>query len=224
MREPAVPMVALDYAFTGGANADPAGKPGFAHLLSSLLDEGAGELDAIAFQERMEEKAIQLGFVAGRDHFRGSLRSLTANLDDAVYLLRLALTAPRFEAEAVERIRSQSLAALNRASTNPNDIANKRWWATAFPDHPYGQPSNGTPESLAAITADDLQDLCAQRVRARYADRRDRRRHRRNRRRQADRQCVRQLAREGDARAGARRQDAGTRRAYRRSISTCRRR
>ena len=157
VREPAVPMVALDYSFTGGANADPADKPGLATMLGSLLDEGAGELDAIAFQERMEEKAIQLGFVAGRDHFRGSLRSLTANLDDAVYLLRLALTAPRFEAEAVDRIRSQSLAALNRSSTNPNEIANKRWWATAFPDHPYGRPSNGTPESLAAITGDDLK-------------------------------------------------------------------
>ncbi len=157
VREPAVPMVALDYSFTGGANADPADKPGLANMLGSLLDEGAGELDAIAFQERMEEKAIQLGFVAGRDQFRGSLRTLTANLDEAVYLLRLALTAPRFEAEAVERIRSQSLAALNRSSTNPNDIANKRWWATAFPGHPYGRPSNGTPESLAAITADDLK-------------------------------------------------------------------
>lgn len=157
VREPSVPMVALDYSFTGGANADPAGKPGVANLLSALLDEGAGELDAIAFQERMESKAIQLGFVAGRDQFRGSLRSLTANLDEAVYLLRLALTAPRFEAEAVERIRSQSLAALSRSSTNPNEIANKRWWSTAFPNHPYGQPSNGTPESLAAITADDLK-------------------------------------------------------------------
>jgi zinc protease len=157
VREPAVPMVALDYAFTGGANADPAGKPGVANMAGSALDEGAGDLDAQAFQERMEDKAIQLGFTAGRDHFRGSLRSLTANLDDAVMLLRLALTAPRFDAEPVERMRDQMLSALRRGTTNPNEIANRRWWATAFAGHPYGQPSNGTPESLAAITADDLK-------------------------------------------------------------------
>ena len=157
VREQAVPMVAIDYAFLGGANADPADKPGVASMVGALLDEGAGELDARAFHERMEEKAIQLGFTAGRDHFRGSLRSLTANLDSAVELLRLALASPRFDAEPVEVVRNQMLANLSRATTNPNEIANRRWWATAFPGHPYGRPSNGTPESVAAITPDDLK-------------------------------------------------------------------
>jgi zinc protease len=157
VREPSVPMIAVDFAFTGGANADPAGKPGVANMVSSMLDEGAGDLSAQAFQERMEEKAIEIGFIAARDHFRGSLRSLTENLDEAVTLLRLALTVPRFDTEAVERIRSQLLAELSRSSTNPNEIANRRFWATAFPDHPYGQPSKGTPETVSTITADDMK-------------------------------------------------------------------
>jgi zinc protease len=152
-----VPLISLDYAFTGGANADPADKPGVANLVSHLLDEGAGDMDARAFQELMEEKAIQLGFTAARDQFRGSLRSLSANLDDAVRLLTLALTAPRFDPEPVERIREQSQAQLTRGTTNPNQIANRRWWAAAFPGHPYGRPSDGTTESLAAITVDDLR-------------------------------------------------------------------
>jgi len=157
VREPSVPVVALDFAFTGGANADPADKPGVANMLGSLLDEGAGELDAQAFQERMEGKAIEIGFTAARDQFRGSLRTLSLNLDEAVDLLRLALTAPRFDAEPMERIRSQLLANLSRNTTSPTDIASKRWWATGFPNHPYGRPSNGTPESVAAVTTDDLK-------------------------------------------------------------------
>jgi zinc protease len=157
VREPAVPMVALDFAFTGGANADPADKSGVASMVSSLLDEGAGNLDAQAFQERMEEKAIEIAFNAARDQFRGSLRTLSLNLDEAVDLMRLALTVPRFDAEPVERIRSQLLANLSRATTNPTDIANKRWWGTAFPDHPYGQSTRGTPESVDAVTVDDLK-------------------------------------------------------------------
>ena len=157
VRDSTVPMLALDFAFAGGANADPANKTGVANLVSHLLDEGAGDLDARSFQELMEEKAIQIGFTAGRDHFRGSLRSLSANVDDAVKLLNLALTAPRFDPEPVERIRDQSLAQLVRGTTNPNQIANRRWWAEAFPNHPYGRPSDGTPESLAAMTADDFR-------------------------------------------------------------------
>jgi len=152
-----VPMVAIDFAFKGGANADPAGKPGVANMVSSLLDEGAGDLDARAFQERMEEKAIQIGFTVARDHFRGSLHSLSMNLDEGVELMRLALTAPRFDAEQIETIRAQVLSNLRRNITNPNDIAGKRWWAAAFPNHPYGVPSAGTAESIPAITADDLR-------------------------------------------------------------------
>jgi len=157
VREQSVPMVALDYAFTGGANADPAEKPGVATMLGSLLDEGAGDLDSSAFQERLEEKAIELGFNVGRDQFRGSLHTLSANLDEAINLLHLALTKPRFDGEPVERIRRQLLANLSRASTSPNDIANKRWWAVAFPNHPYGRPTDGTPDSIAAVTVDDLR-------------------------------------------------------------------
>jgi zinc protease len=157
VREASVPVIALDYAFTGGANADPAGKPGVANMVASLLDEGAGDMDARAFQELLEEKAIQLGFAANRDQFRGSMHTLSVNLEQGVNLLRLALTAPRFDDEPVTRIRDQLQAQLVRGTANPNEIANRRWWATAFPGHPYGQPSNGTPESLAAITVDDLK-------------------------------------------------------------------
>lgn len=157
VRESSVPMISLDYAFTGGANADPKDRPGVASMTAALLDEGAGDLDSRAFQERMEDKAIQLGFTGGRDQFRGSLRTLSENLDSAAELLRLALTAPRFDAEPVELVRNQTLANLSRATTSPNDIANKRWWAAAYPNHPYGEPGNGTPESVAAITVDDFK-------------------------------------------------------------------
>jgi zinc protease len=155
--EPSVPVIALDYAFTGGANADPADKPGVANMVGALLDEGAGKLDARAFQELLEERAVQLGFSANRDQFRGSLHTLSTNLDEAVDMLRLALTEPRFDAEPVARIRDQLQAQLVRGSTNPNEIANRAWWAKAFPEHPYGRPSNGTRESLEAITVDDLK-------------------------------------------------------------------
>jgi zinc protease len=157
VREPSVPMIAMDFAFGGGANADPADKPGVGNMVSSLLDEGAGDLDARTVQERLEARAIQIHFSSGRDHFRGSFTTLSANLDEATELLRLALTAPRFEPEPIERIRGQVLAQLRRGTTSPNDISNKQWWGTAFPGHPYGRPNSGTLESVPQINADDLK-------------------------------------------------------------------
>ena len=155
--EPSVPLIALDFAFKGGASQDPADKAGVATMTAALMDEGAGDIDSKSFHERAEAKAIELGFTATRDYVSGSLRTLTENRDEAVELLKLALTAPRFDAEDVERIREQTLSGLRRASVSPNDLASERWWATAFPGHPYAQPPRGTLKSVPAITPDDMR-------------------------------------------------------------------
>jgi zinc protease len=157
VREHAVPLVALNYAFHGGSSQDDADKAGAASLAANLLDEGAGELDSKAYHERLEAHAIELGFGVGRDYFRGSLRTLNEHRDEAFDLLHLALTAPRFDADAVERVRGQVLAQLRRETTNPNNLASRRWWQTAFPGHPYGRESQGTLETVPRIAAADLR-------------------------------------------------------------------
>jgi zinc protease len=157
VREPSVPLIAFDFAFKGGATQDPPEKPGVATMAAELLDEGAGDIDSKDFHERLEAKAIEIGFTATRDYVSGSLRTLTENQDEAFDLLKLALTAPRFDAEDVERIREQTLSGLRRATTSPNELASQRWWATAFAGHPYARPPRGTLESVPAITAQDLK-------------------------------------------------------------------
>jgi zinc protease len=157
VRDAAVPLIAVDFAFRGGANQDPPDKPGLANLAIELIDEGAGDLDSKTFKDRLERRAIELSFQTGRDYVRGTLRTLKENRDEAFDLLRLSLTAPRFDAKDVERVRAQTNSRLQRQTTSPNDIASKNWWETAFPSHPYGRPVLGTLESLARITIDDLK-------------------------------------------------------------------
>jgi zinc protease len=157
VREPAVPLIAVNFAFVGGGAQDPAGKAGTANLVASLLDEGAGDLESKTFHDRLERKAIELGFEAERDTLRGSLRTLVENRDEAFDDLRLALTAPRFDPPAVEIIRAQILSVLRHSTTSPTDVASRRWWDTAFAGHPYGRPVSGTLETVADITIDDLK-------------------------------------------------------------------
>ena len=157
VHETAVPLVTVDFAFSGGSAQDPADKAGTANLMASLLDEGAGAFDDKAFQERLDRKAVQLSFSADRDHIRGSLRTLSENRDEAFDDLRLALTAPRFDSAAVELNRAQILSGLRRQMTSPSDLAALRWWATAFAGHPYGRPVGGTLESVSHIGIDDLK-------------------------------------------------------------------
>ncbi len=151
------PIISLSFAWRGGAALDPAGKTGLAYLVGGLLDEGAGDLDSQAFHGKLEDLAISLGFDAGMDTLHGQVKTLTANRDVAFDLLRLSLTQPRFDAEAVERVRSQVLAELSRQLQDPNAIAQRAFAKMMYPDHPYGRQVDGDPETIKSITVDDLK-------------------------------------------------------------------
>ncbi len=156
-----IPQIAMSFAFEGGASEDPADKPGVANMLSGLLDEGAGNLDSQAFQARLDDLSIDMSFFADRDSFGGSLRTLTVNRDEAAGLLKLALSEPRFDTEPVERIRAQILTGIRRGERSPNRLAAEAMRKAIYPGHPYGRPVEGTPDSLAAITVDDLKTFRA---------------------------------------------------------------
>ncbi|HJO71238.1 MAG TPA: pitrilysin family protein [Rhodospirillales bacterium] len=164
VRDHANPIITVRLAFRGGAALDPAGKEGLAEMASSLLDEGAGDLDSQAFQGRLEDLSISLRFDAGRDVFGGRLRTLIENRDAAFGLLRLALNAPRFDEAPVKRIRTQILTSLKRNLEEPNTIARRALARALFPNHPYGRPVRGTLESVGAVSVGDLRRFVAGRL------------------------------------------------------------
>jgi zinc protease len=106
------PIIAADFSFAAGAVTDPSGKEGLASMVAALLDEGAGDMNAQAFQGRLEDLAVGMTFSADADNFGGRLKTLTDNRDEAFRLLHLALTRPRFDADAVARVRAQMEVAL----------------------------------------------------------------------------------------------------------------
>jgi zinc protease len=151
-----VPLVALQFGVLGGSAQDPMLKPGVAHFLSGILDEGAGPYDSQAFHERLDDYAIELHFDADRDHVSGHLKTLVKHRVEAFEMLRIAVNEPRFDAEPLDRVRAQIEAGLRHESTDPDTMANRAWFKMAFPDHPYGRPVKGTLESLPMIGRPDL--------------------------------------------------------------------
>ena len=152
-----LPILAISMSFIGGAAQDGTGREGTADLMADVLTEGAGDLDSEAFRARLEDLATNLSVSSGRDSLAVSFRTLTRYREDALGLLRLALTSPRFDEAAVKRAKERQLSALARASTSPGEIARDIWWQVAFAGHPYGRRADGTEASVAAVTADDLR-------------------------------------------------------------------
>ncbi len=157
----AVPLVALEFAFKGGASQDPAGKPGAATLLAGLLDEGAGSFDADAFHRALDEDAIEMSFSADRDILTGRMQTLSRNSARAFDLLRLAVCEARLDPEPFERVVNQMAASLKREANDPDYVAGRTFRALSYPEHPYGQPVRGELASLPTLGRADLVEMRA---------------------------------------------------------------
>ncbi|MFZ5964556.1 M16 family metallopeptidase [Thalassococcus sp. BH17M4-6] len=156
VEEPSIPFVALEIRFRGGASLDEPGKRGAVNLMTGLLEEGAGDLDARSFAAATESLAASFSYDAYDDAVSVSARFLTENRDEAVALLRDSLINPRFDEDAVERVRAQVISGLRSDANDPDTIASKAFDELLFGDHPYGSAFRGTPETVAALTRDDL--------------------------------------------------------------------
>ena len=153
----ALPILDVRVDFAAGSMFDPPGKSGVAALTRGILDLGAGPLDESAIADRLADNGAVLGGGADTDRANVSLRTLVApeRRDPALEILRTVLSSPRFDPAVVAREQARTVAGLKDALTQPGSIAGKAFWVALYPTHPYGQQAS--PESVGAITRDDLQ-------------------------------------------------------------------
>ncbi len=151
-----LPFVALEIYFAGGTSLDAPGKRGAVNLMTALLEEGADDRDSLAFANARDSLAAHFSFDSGTDSVSVSARFLTENRDAAVDLLAAALARPRFDQTAIDRVREQVLSGLRSDETDPATLANRAFDGMTFGDHPYATDGSGTPDSVAALTRDDI--------------------------------------------------------------------
>ncbi|GAA0529088.1 zinc protease [Rhizomicrobium palustre] len=150
------PVIALTISFPAGASYDPAGKAGMAALSAYLLNEGAGNLSADAYQAALAARGIQLQMTPSRDSLTISVMTLSANAKEAFRLLGLAVTKPRFDADAVTRVRLQMMQEYDLSRSDPVAVAERGFYSLYFGPYTYGRSVGGDPKSLASISAYEL--------------------------------------------------------------------
>ena len=165
---PGLPVVQMNMLFGGGFAADQGRKLGTSSFAMGMLDEGAGDYDALQFGDRVESLGAQLGSSAALDDSSAFLSSLTENLDASVALYADMLRRPRFADADIERVRAQWLASIKQEKARPNALANRLLPPLMYgAGHPYAIPfsGSGTEASIASLTVDDLKAYHADFVR-----------------------------------------------------------
>jgi zinc protease len=155
---PEIPIIDVRVVFNAGSARD-GDRPGIANVVNSLLTEGAGGLDADLFKERISDTGAMLSSGALRDMAWLSLRTMAAEKYSrpALDLLGQVLAAPRFDDTAIERIKANTLVALEVADQKPSTVAGKAFYRAVYGDHPYASPVAGTAESVAAIDGPSIK-------------------------------------------------------------------
>ena len=156
VEDQSVPLIAMQFSWVGGTTQDPDGKEGLVNLMSGLFDEGAGDLASLEYQARLDDIGAELSFDANRDKLSGSMRVLAKNSGEAIDLLKLALDKPRFDQTAIDRIREQVITSIKGSERDPMTIGQNKFNTLIYGKHPYSRRPEGTLESLAKITRDDI--------------------------------------------------------------------
>lgn len=153
-----IPFTALELRFRGGTSLDAPGKRGATYLMAGLLEEGSGEMQAQEYARALEKLAASFGYDTDRDSLSISAQFLSENRDDAMALLHQTLHQPRFDQDALDRVRAQVLAGLRSDLKDPNEIAGRAFAKMAYGDHPYGSPGKGTIDSVSDLSRQDMFD------------------------------------------------------------------
>ena len=156
-----LPRVVLGLTVRRGEASVPVAQAGLASFSADLMERGAGERDALGLAQAVEEIGASLSVFAGWDAIGVRVSGLSRDLERLLEILADVTLRPRLEPEEAERLRGETLAALQRAADDPATLAA---WNTAralYPDHRYGLPESGALETVAGLDAPAARDLHA---------------------------------------------------------------
>jgi zinc protease len=151
------PLVTLRLLVRAGAAQDPDGKHGVAVLTSALLDQGTTTKSAAQIADAIDTAGGALNAGAGSDVSAVNVLVMKDGLDFGFGLLADVARRPAFDPQELERQRKQALSGMRVNYEDPDAVASLVFDRLVYGFHRYGLPNVGTPESLAALTADDLR-------------------------------------------------------------------
>jgi predicted Zn-dependent peptidase len=154
-----IPVVQMSYMFNGGYAADLGRKLGTSGFTMGMLDEGAGDLDALAFGNRAESLGANLGASASLDGATAYLSALKEKLDPSLDLFADMLRTPRFDQKEIDRVKATWIAGIKQEKARPQGAAMRVLPPLLYGEgHPYAIPfsGTGTESSIASLTREDL--------------------------------------------------------------------
>lgn len=152
-----VPLVSLLLVIPRGSETDPPRQAGLTHMMADLLDEGAGELDALGLSERLQALATDFSASANVDFVLVAMNTIAENFGPSVDLLADIVRRPKLDRQEFDRRKAQLIAQALASEADPHTGRRVAMYRALFGDGYAGTVSTGTPDTLETITHADVK-------------------------------------------------------------------
>lgn len=156
----AASVVVEGYLWTG-ALSEGRERAGLADFVAGMLMRGTVGRDFDEIYESLESVGASLDFSAGRHLTEFSASGLAEDLDLMLDLLSDSLRRPTFPEQEVEQVRGEILTGLQIRANDTRYMAGLRFRELLYDGHPYGYSLQGYPETVSAVSRQELQDFHA---------------------------------------------------------------
>jgi zinc protease len=150
------PVVSMNLLIKSGAAVEPAERAGLAQMTAALVDTGTETRTAKQVAETIDSAGGSLDVSAEWDATTASTTVLANHAETAAGLLADVVTNPVFKPEEIDRVRKQTLSALQLNLSNPAFVAEQVFNKAVFGASPYAHPIGGTPATIGALTREDI--------------------------------------------------------------------
>jgi len=156
---PGTGLVSVSAAVKAGSVLDPNAAAGLADFTASLLTRGTKTHSAPEIAESIEALGGSLSSAASWDSADVNLSSLSSLLKDALPIFAEVVRSPAFGTEEVQRLRAENLDGLAVSLRAPGTLARLAAARVVFGDSGYGHSPNGTPETIKALDAGQINQF-----------------------------------------------------------------
>ncbi|GAB4504372.1 MAG: hypothetical protein Fur0043_13660 [Anaerolineales bacterium] len=153
------PSVVVNGYLPAGSLFDPDEKLGLADFTSAALMRGTHKRNFQQLYDALESVGASFGYEAGIHNAGFSGRSLAEDLPLLLEIMTETLLQPAFPVDQVERLRAQLLTGLAIRAQDTSEMASIQFDEILFEGHPYSRVEEGWPETIQAITRDDLVEF-----------------------------------------------------------------
>jgi len=159
-----LPLIQYNISIKGGMLLDNPEKIGVANLISDMMMEGTANKTPIELEEAIDGLGANLNMYTSKQSISLTANMLKSRSEQVAKIVEEIITQPRWDEKEFDRVKSETIEAINRRKSDPSAVARNVWAKLLYGNHIMANNTYGSGESVESISIDDLKNFYTQNI------------------------------------------------------------